>query len=386
MTDEADSPSGGQDRPPITEKIAPVGSPDRAVGEGRALREQLAAQDRRIAALEARLARHEEERGAQSSVKRFLASARHLSPVTVTAVATTAALVLGLSLYSLVRSAQWRAAIADLRTEPGIALLDVSSARPFRRQLTGLRDPLAPTVEEILVRHGLGAGAARLFFTEFHSLHTAYAEERRKQSEAEVRDLHDSLLTVVGEFAKEAERRSAEDLEKLTRAVLEARFPVEMKSVDVRFRGRRWQFRGGLYEPEHSLFTAEAPAFLVRGERNFTGLANLTEIESARLVDAIESADLFQRDDFGRFVHLPRLARLLGELDALYVRSRMPPPRLQITYSTTASGETDSRRWIGPVRERLISEANLAPVRFLPPGPCEVEGLTGQLRIVERID
>jgi len=369
MTDEAVPTSREEGQAPKTEKVAPLGPARISHASVDELREIVTLQEARIAALEKRLAAGEETSARPAWPSLFLASARRFHPATIAAFATATALVLGLSLFSLVRSAQWRSALSDLRAEPGIAVLDITSAGPFRREIAGLRDPLAPTVEEILARHGLGPRSARLFFTEYASLHTAYAEERRRLSGAETQELHDSLVEVVHQFAEEAERRSEEDLEKLTKTVLEARFPEEMKSVDVRFRGGRWQFRGGLYEPAHTLFSSEAPAFLVRGRRDFGGLANLTEIESARLVESIEGADLFRRDDFGTLVNLPRLARLVRDLDALHERSRLPAARLRIECSPVgAAGEEgpDLDALAETVRTRLTSEAGVAPDRFLP--------------------
>ncbi|MDF1862977.1 MAG: hypothetical protein P1U87_22360, partial [Verrucomicrobiales bacterium] len=57
--------------------------------------------------------------------------------------ACLAAIVLGFTVFLLIRGFQWRGALAELRTEPGIEILSVERVGFFKKRLRGLRDPLA---------------------------------------------------------------------------------------------------------------------------------------------------------------------------------------------------------------------------------------------------
>jgi hypothetical protein len=51
--------------------------------------------------------------------------------------AVMAALVLGITLFLLVRGFQWRGALADLRAEPGIEILSIERVGFFKRDSSG---------------------------------------------------------------------------------------------------------------------------------------------------------------------------------------------------------------------------------------------------------
>ena len=89
--------------------------------------------------------------------------------------ATVAAIILGMTIFLLVRGFQWRAALADLRAEPGIEILSVERLGFFKKRLLGLRDPLAQTAESILRKNNISPHTAEVILTEYHSLKTPYA-------------------------------------------------------------------------------------------------------------------------------------------------------------------------------------------------------------------
>ncbi|MBU6181075.1 MAG: hypothetical protein KGR69_15520, partial [Verrucomicrobia bacterium] len=176
----------------------------------------------------------------QSSAKSAKPVREPRSTLYVLGSATLAALILGLTFFLLVRGFQWRAALADLRAEPGIEILSVERAGFFRKRLLGLRDPLAPSAESILLKHNIGPHSAEVVLTEYHSFNTPYATQREEAAAARFEALRDSVLTAVGTFADAAMRKREEDLEKITRMLFEARFPEAMKTVDLEWKDGAW--------------------------------------------------------------------------------------------------------------------------------------------------
>ncbi len=274
-----------------------------------------------------------------------------------------AALVLGLAVFLLVRGFQWRAALDALRAEPGIEILSVERAGFFKKRLRGLRDPLAPTAESILLRRNIGPRSAELLLTEYHSLNTPYARQREEAEAARFDDLRDAVLKAVGEFAEAASRQREEDLEKITRMLFETRFPEAMKSVELEWRDGNWYANGELYAPQRETFVAEAPAYIVEGELGFDGLVDLTAVRTSTLRRQIESPDLFSSDLDGDPVHLDRMIRLVADYDEVCERSNLPPPRLQLELS--AADPAASLERLVALKSRLTGPGGIAPDRFL---------------------
>lgn len=277
--------------------------------------------------------------------------------------ATLAALILGLTVFLLVRGFQWRAALAALRAEPGIEILSVERSGFFKKRLLGLRDPLAPTAESILRKHRIGLHTAEVVLTEYHSLNTPYAKQREEAEAARFDGLRDAVLEAIGEFAETATRQREEDLEKITQMLFEARFPEAMKTVDLEWRDGAWYAKGELYAPERETFVAEAPAYLVEGELDFEELVDLTATRTSTLRQQIESPDLFSVDLDDQPVHLERMVRLVADYDEVCERSGLPMPRLQLELS--AADPSASLERLASIKAHLTSLRAIAPSRFL---------------------
>ncbi len=277
--------------------------------------------------------------------------------------ATMAALVLGLAIFLLVRGFQWRAALEALRAEPGIEILSVERDGFFRKRLLGLRDPLAPTAESILLKHNIGPHTAKVVLTEYHSLNTPYAKQREEAEAARSEGLRDAVLKAVGDFAETTARQREEDLEKITQMLFEARFPEAMKTVDLEWRDGNWYAKGELYAPEREVFVAEAPAYIVAGELDFGELVDLTEARTSALRQQIESPDLLSVDLDDQPVHLDRMVRLVADYDEVCERSGLPMPRFRLELS--AADPAPSMERLAAIKARLTAPRAIAAGRFL---------------------
>lgn len=287
-----------------------------------------------------------------------------MTPVTIAFVSTICSLVLGITVFGLARETQWRAAIDALRAEPGIEVLDVESMGFFRKRISGLRDPLAPSPWKILEPHQIGPGSVELFLTEYHSLNTPYAKAREEESRLENGKLHENLVKVVTEFSDTLREQSDKDFEKLSKLVLEARFPKELGSVDVRFQDGIWVLEGSLFEPVYSNFVSAVPDYLVRGDLRTADLVNRTETETKELQALIESLDLFETNQDNQLVHLPRLCRLLKDYDRVCEISQIPLPRIRIEIDGHRREELEQNLQL--VLEELKTGAGVSSGRLLP--------------------
>ncbi|MEM9015675.1 MAG: hypothetical protein AAGC68_01580 [Verrucomicrobiota bacterium] len=277
--------------------------------------------------------------------------------------AFVAATLLALTVFLFIRGYQWRGALAELRAEPGIEILSVERVGFFKKRLRGLRDPLAPSAEEILREHHIGRHAYDLALSEYHSLNTPYAEERKENSIAELQEVRNSLIAAVGEFAARINEKRETDLEKITQMLFETRFPEEMESVDIEWRDGTWFVQGELYAPQRENFVEAAPDCIVEGAIDFSGLDDLTLTRTSSLREAIESTNLLEVDLDGNWVHLERIARLLEDYDLVCDRSELPPPRWQLSVAAK-NPETGSE--IGNrLSEKLRSHYGTGAERWL---------------------
>lgn len=278
--------------------------------------------------------------------------------------AAMAALILGLTIFLLVRAFQWRAALADLRAEPGIEILSVERVGFFKKRLLGLRDPLAPTAESILQKHNIGDHAAEVVLTEYHSLNTPYGLEREKSELARFDDLRKSLLAAVGEFAAATTAKREEDLERITQMLFQARFPEAMKTVDLEWKDGAWFVKGELYAPAHDVFVKESSAYIVEGELKFDHLVNLTESRTSSIRADLESTDLFTVDLDGVYVNLDRMRRLVADYDTVRRNSGLTEPRLQLEIAAADPASVVDR--VAAVKKGLTGPGGIAEARFLP--------------------
>lgn len=282
----------------------------------------------------------------------------------VTGTALLAAALVGFTVFLLIRGFQWRAALADLRAEPGIEILSVERVGFFKKRLLGLRDPLAPDVGEILRKHNIGPASSEVVLTEYHSLNTIYAMQREESRENDIARIRDELVASFGEYAEAINAKREEDLEKITRMLFEAKFPQAMKSVDLEWRDGAWHVHGELYAPEHEAFVERAPRYIVEGELNFDDLENLTETGTSSLRHDIETANLLATDIDGRFVHVERVRRLVLDYDEICARSGLSEPRLQLEVTAPAPDEILER--LSLLQAELQAGGRLRDGRFLP--------------------
>lgn len=278
--------------------------------------------------------------------------------------ACLAALILGMTLFLLVRGFQWRSALADLRSEPGIEILSVERLGFFKKRLRGLKDPLAPTAESILRKHNIGSHSAEVLLTEYHSLNTPYALARTEKEQARFNDLKTSLTTALGEFAKSMTEKREADLEKITQMLFEARFPRAMESVDIHWKKGEWILKGELYAPARATLVEEAPTYLVEGELNTEDLIDLTESRGSSLREQIQSTNLFAVDIDGKAAHTERIARLLKDYDEVCEHSNLPFPRFRLEAEANDRSETQEK--LDAIRKQLSDSASLESKRFLP--------------------
>jgi hypothetical protein len=291
--------------------------------------------------------------------------------------ACLAAIILGFTVFLLIRGFQWRGALAELRTEPGIEILSVERVGFFKKRLRGLRDPLAPSAEAILLKHNIGPHTSDVVLTEYHSLNTPYAEQRSASNAAELKKVRDSLVESVGEFAKSISEKRQADLEKITQMLFEARFPEAMKTVDLQWRDGAWYAEGELYAPEREVFVAESPEYIVEGEIDFTPLVDLTASKTSSLREKIESTNLLETNMDDEFVHVERIQRFVADYDQVCERSNLAHPALQLEIEILP-GEQEL---LDRMREQLLSSATLDSDRFLPDGISTIEEGTSSARL-----
>ncbi|MDF1826540.1 MAG: hypothetical protein P1U68_17990 [Verrucomicrobiales bacterium] len=274
--------------------------------------------------------------------------------------ACLAAIVLGFTLFLLIRGFQWRGALSDLRAEPGIEILSVERVGFFKKRLRGLRDPLAPSAESYLRKHNIGAHSVDIALAEYHSLNTPYAIERNEKNAEEVKQIRDDLVKTVGDFAAGLKEQREQDLEKITQMLFEARFPESMKTVRINWERGSWFVEGELYAPDLETFLAESPQYIIEGDVDYTGLINLTETRTRTLRNDIENTNLLETNLDGELVHLDRIRRLLIDLDDVCRKSDLPLPVMQLTLTDRETPQ------IKAIRSALFDGRDIDESRCLP--------------------
>lgn len=301
------------------------------------------------------------------------------------ATAVICALILGLTIYLLIQGHQWRSALSQLRSEPGIEILAVERAGFFKKRIIGLRDPLARNVPDILAKNGIDPAKVEVFLTEYLSLNTPFGKQRKEKLESDLSGLRDSLAETVGAFMDNSSKQRKSDLEKITHQLFSLRFPEEMKSVRLECKQDTWWAVGELMEPAYSEFKRESPKYIVEGSLQFEKLKNLTEIETSSLKQDIESLNLFARsDDHGDFVYLPMVQRLISDYDSICRASGISLPRLQIQIRTdNIAAHEDEIEQIQSSLEKVnrVTGERFLPHAVLPPEEGHPE-LRGNLNLI----
>lgn len=282
----------------------------------------------------------------------------------VIASACIAAIILGLTMFLLVRAFQWRAGLAALRAEPGIEILSIKRAGFFKKQLFGLKDPLAPTAESILEKHNIGPHRAIITLTEYHSLNTPYARQREEKRESEFRELKETLMTAVGDFASTLTEQRETDIEKITQMLFDAKFPEEMKTVEIRREDGNWIVEGELYKPILDDFMKEAPGYLVDGELISENLGNRTESRLSSLREEIHATDLSKRNLDGELVNVERIQRLIRDFDKVCDASLLPLPRIRLESNGSLSNREAAI--LDEILDQIVANDGISKSRFLP--------------------
>ncbi|MEM9281600.1 MAG: hypothetical protein AAGA96_07240 [Verrucomicrobiota bacterium] len=272
------------------------------------------------------------------------------------------AFILGATIFFLVRGFQWNSALNDLRAEPGIEVMRVERLGLVKRRLVGLKDPLAPSVENLLRKNGIAPHTVQLDLADYHSLNTPYSAEREAQRARETSDLKNTLIEANAEFTEAIHAQRNEDIDRMTRLLFESKFPEAMESIDLTRTESGWKASGELYAPLLNRFVDLAPNYTLGGSVDTSGLVDLTYRRLTQLSADISRFNLFDTDLDGHFVHVARMGRLVEDYDEICDQSELPRPSLRLEIHSARPESLRER--IEAVRSQLHSEGNLAAERF----------------------
>lgn len=289
-------------------------------------------------------------------------SRRGASPITIGIVSTVAALVLGFAVFAAIQSFQWRGALAEMRAEPGIQIMSVRMVSPLKRQVHGLRDPLAPNPLVILEKHNISASRVDLKLTEYHSLNTPYGREREQMEIERFEGLRNTLVGVVGNLAEENRQMREEELGRISQLLLNMRFPDAMKKLQLKYDNGVWHADGKLLENEFVEFKAMAHRYILNGVVELDNIGNYTEEKLSSLVDGMESTNLLDIGLDGEPVHVARVARLIREYDQLSSSSGIEPERINLVL---LAGEPEEHQdLVNEIANQLTDQASLVQSRI----------------------
>lgn len=285
-----------------------------------------------------------------------------VSPLNIVLVSTVAALVLGFAVFASIQSFQWRGALAEMRAEPGIQIMSVRMVSPLKRQVHGLRDPLAPNPLVILEKHNIAASRVDLKLTEYHSLNTPYGREREQIENERFEGLRNTLVGVVGNLAEENRQMREEELGRISQLLLDMRFPEAMKKLQLKYDNGVWHADGKLPENEFVEFKAMAHHYILNGVVDLENIGNYTEEKRSSLVEGIESTNLLDIGLDGEPVHVARVARLIREYDQLSSSSGFEPERINLVL---LAGEPEEYQdLVNEIANQLTDQASLVQSRI----------------------
>ena len=287
---------------------------------------------------------------------------RGASPINIVLVSAVAALVLGLAVFAGIQSFQWRGALAEMRAEPGIQIMSVRMIGPLKRQVHGLRDPLAPNPLVILEKHNIAASRVDLKLSEYHSLNTPYGRERERIENEKFQGLRNTLVGVVGNLAEENRQMREEELGRVSQLLLDMRFPEAMKKLQLKYDNGVWHADGKLLENEFVEFKAMAHRYILNGVVDLDNIGNYTEEKLSSLVGGIESTNLLDRGVDGEPVHVARVARLIREYDQLSSSSGIEPGRINLVL--LAREPEEYQDLVNEIANQLTDQASLVQSRI----------------------
>lgn len=316
----------------------------------------------------------------RSWLSRFL-NHRLVANLSVATLGGLGALVLGVGIFLLIRGVQWRAALSDLRAEPGIQVMTVRSIGPLQKQVIGLRDPLAPNPHKILQRHNIAPGRVDFQLAEYHSLNTPYGRKRQEEQERDLLELRGKVIEVAGTLSEENRKLREDELGRISQILLEMRFPEAMKKLNLQYDDGVWHADGQLLANEYEDFKAIAPKYILNGAVDLDNIGNYTQAKSEALIAGIQSANLLDLDYAGEPAHVPRLARLIREYDALCVKSGTSPGRIKLVLeSNDPDGVVEK---VHEIADKLTDVALLEQtrIRLIPPLPVKGKEVTDRLTV-----
>ena len=304
-----------------------------------------------------------------------------ISNLSMASVAILAALVLGGSIFFLIRGFQWRGALSDLRAEPGIQVLAVRTIGPLKKQVLGMRDPLAPNPHKILQKHNISPNRVDFQLAEYHSLNTPYGRQREEQRARDMAELRGKVIKVVGTLSEESRRLREDELGKISQLLLEMRFPEAMKKLNLQYNDEVWYADGELLANEFEEFKTQAPRYILNGKVDFDNIGNYTQAKSDALVAGIESPNLLDKDYSGEPAHVQRLARLIREFDALCAKSGLAQRRIQLVVQSNDPAGID--RDVNRIADKLTDAAQLSQtrIRLIPAIPVKGKEVEDRLSV-----
>ncbi|MCB1092667.1 MAG: hypothetical protein KDL87_14120, partial [Verrucomicrobiae bacterium] len=343
--------------------------------EWRQLRELLGGDDReklrqltdRLSTLEQQLATlEEEEQVTQSHLAR-------LRPALAIA-AGIALLAAGAHLW---KQSQIGEAVSALTGVPGVTVIDTSTGWWFGKSLiTGLRDPLGPKPEDILTERGLNPRRFQFAFNSVASMETQWSEQRGRDQARQIEAMRQEMVSVIGDLDQARETLRRRDLEVLTRAVFELRFPEAVGQATLFLDNDRWKVRGNLDEPLYSQLIGRLPELDLGGSIDTSELCNTTPESLQRLQTEIEGVTLVYlsgtrelSEDGHR--QAERLVRLLNQHDDLSKKLGQTPAAIEV-HALPVIGDSEENRALEASRieqaQRLIRDGISSTPERLQPG------------------
>ncbi len=190
---------------------------------------------------------------------------------------------------SVLGNIKWNEAMAALRDEAGIEVIDAKNPFFGEKVVAGLRDPKAADPAAILKEAGIDVSNVTVRFAEYHSLNTTFAEERKAENAKRLGDLRMEFVESFGGMVTSVEKVRRRDLETMTKAVFQLRFPEAAKTADIYLDDDEWHLNGNLAEPLYSEVLAELPKLILTGEVNSDNLANSSEARLAKVREDINA-------------------------------------------------------------------------------------------------
>ncbi len=318
----------------------------------------------KVSELEAKFESLGESRGVERRRGFAFVDPQENSMARVIVVAVSCALVLALGAFFLIRGLQWRAALADLKADPGIQVMGGQSVGLLKKRVFGLRDPLAPQPAEVLKKHNISPGLVELELAEYHSLNTPFGRQREEEEQRRIEELREQFVAVVGTLSEEYREKRKNDLARISQLLLELRYPEAMRQLQLEAEDGVWYARGQLELQEYEEFKVGAQKYILDGTLDFANLGNATESRLTSLVAGIAGYNLLERDFDGNYPHVARIARLIRDYDDLCERAGIPEKKLRMVLETRNPDEM--RPVASKIAQQLMRQASIAESRIIP--------------------